>query len=224
MSVTKKIEKNIEKRKKPVVTLSETSDEEYMKGTPNRAEVANYVASVMENFYVPMISNQVQLSMMVLQAVLLEKEVCTGDDIKRITQSFTKEHIYREQVLKSKHAITKFLESQSNLKVDSDDLDYRLSAIYKCLNEKTYGMSDKSRLAIQSLIQKAHDAMSTPEELRKIAIDGLKLRTELEKDGFVFDVSDKKDDVDALFESAVLHVLTELGIEVTSQPTLPVAE
>lgn len=218
MSVSKKLEKKIEKRKQPVVTQS-SSDNDYMKGVPNRIEVANYVASVMENFYLPLISNQVQLSTMILQAVLLEKDICSGEDIKRITKSFTQEHLYREQVLKNKNSITKFLESQSNLKRDSAEgsLDYRLSAIYKCLNEQTYELSDKHRLAIQSITQKAHDTLSDAGDLKELVKNALKLRTELEQDGILFDVSDKQDDINALFGSAVLHVLTELIMSYSSQ-------
>ena len=87
MSITKKILENKEKNN----GLS-AEDNAYMKSKPTRLEVANYVNSLMEQHYMPLITNYIQMSSMVLQAILLRKGICTGDEIKEITEEFVKEN------------------------------------------------------------------------------------------------------------------------------------
>lgn len=63
-------------------------DERYMMGRPNRMEVANYVNALLENQYLPQIQGQVSLGFMVIQAILIEKGICTGEDIEKMTHQF----------------------------------------------------------------------------------------------------------------------------------------
>lgn len=82
-------------------------EKEYLSQNPNRLEVANYVNSLLEHQYVPMIMSHIQLSSMVLQAILIEKKVCTGEEIEAISKQFVEEQMKRakeemEKVEKSK--------------------------------------------------------------------------------------------------------------------------
>ena len=63
-------------------------DEQYMRGRPNRMEVANYVNALLEDKYMPMIQGQTSLGFMVIQAILIEKGICTVDEIEEITKKF----------------------------------------------------------------------------------------------------------------------------------------
>lgn len=63
-------------------------DEQYMRGRPNRMEVANYVNALLEDKYMPMIQGQTSLGFMVIQAILIEKGICTSEEIEEITKKF----------------------------------------------------------------------------------------------------------------------------------------
>ena len=66
-------------------------DEAYFKGRPTRMEVANYVNGLMEKEYIPSLVNSLNglnLGLMVLQAILIEKGICTGEEIEDITKEF----------------------------------------------------------------------------------------------------------------------------------------
>ena len=63
-------------------------DEQYMRGRPNRMEVANYVNALLEDKYMPMIQGQTSLGFMVIQAILIEKGICAGEEIEEITKKF----------------------------------------------------------------------------------------------------------------------------------------
>lgn len=63
-------------------------DEQYMRGRPNRMEVANYVNALLEDKYMPMIQGQTSLGFMVIQAILIEKGICTGEEIEEIIKKF----------------------------------------------------------------------------------------------------------------------------------------
>ena len=76
------------------------SDERYMSGHPTRAEVGNYVNALMEDHYMPRIQGLIQMSSMVLQAILLKKGICTGDELKEITEEFIKEQKRRNDAMK----------------------------------------------------------------------------------------------------------------------------
>ena len=101
MSITKKITENA--KTKMAEGFISPEDKRYMEGKPNRIEVANYVNSLIENHYMPTITNYIQMSSMVLQAILIEKGVCTGEEIKEITEKFVEENQKRirdKQVLR----------------------------------------------------------------------------------------------------------------------------
>lgn len=70
-------------------------DEKYLQGKPNRMEVANYVNGLMEEHYMPDIMNNfsnthqaMQLGFMTIQAILIQKGICTEDEIKSMTEEF----------------------------------------------------------------------------------------------------------------------------------------
>lgn len=90
-------------------------DEKWLKQCPSRLEVANYVNSLMEFHYMPVITNHIQMSAMVLQAILIDKGVCTGEDIKEITEKFVSEQQRRAAI----DAIEKGLVSKLNRAVTS---------------------------------------------------------------------------------------------------------
>lgn len=76
-----------EKQKK----AQQKADEQYMMGKPNRMEVANYVNALLEEHYIPSIlerENSFRLGLMVVQSILIKKGICTGDEIKEITEEF----------------------------------------------------------------------------------------------------------------------------------------
>lgn len=79
--------------KKTPEQIQQEENERYMAGKPSRLEVSNYVNAMLEKNYMPLIvslTNQVKLSTMVLQGVLIDKGVCTGEEIKEITEEFQK--------------------------------------------------------------------------------------------------------------------------------------
>lgn len=85
-----------EKQKKQEAKQRE-QDEGFMKGRPNRMEVANYVNALLTEKYMPEITNMIgqvqqstQLGFMTLQAILIKKGICTGDEIKQFTEEFLK--------------------------------------------------------------------------------------------------------------------------------------
>lgn len=78
--------------------IQERQNEEYLKGKPTRAEVANYCNALLEEKYMPEIMNHIsrtqqamQLGFMTLQAILIKKGICTGEEIEEITQEFIKQ-------------------------------------------------------------------------------------------------------------------------------------
>lgn len=66
-------------------------DEAYLRGTPSRMEVANYVTSIIEQHYIPSVQKGFQLGIMVMQAILIKKGICTGEEIQEFTKSFIEE-------------------------------------------------------------------------------------------------------------------------------------
>lgn len=66
-------------------------DEKYMQGRPNRMEVANYVNALMEEHYVPAINAQMQLGLMVIQSIIIEKGICTGEELQQRTEEFIRQ-------------------------------------------------------------------------------------------------------------------------------------
>ena len=104
MKISKKIaEKAVNKRMEDFLS---PEDNKYMHSKPTRIEVANYINALMDNHYMPLINNNIQMSMMVLQAIMLKKGICTGDEIKEITEQFVEENHRRmktSQALKDLH-------------------------------------------------------------------------------------------------------------------------
>ena len=70
-------------------------NEDFLKGRPNRMEVANYINSLWESVYFPKIEQQfnasqqlMQIGLMVVQSILIKNNLCTEDEIKSITEEF----------------------------------------------------------------------------------------------------------------------------------------
>ena len=97
----------LEEKQKKLEQRQAEENENYMKGRPSRVEVANYVNSILEQKFVPAImaeinnyQKSVQLGFMALQAILINKGVCTGEEIEEVTKQFIKQHedALKEQV------------------------------------------------------------------------------------------------------------------------------
>ena len=87
--------------KKASKTMKGKSDERYMNGHPTRLEVANYVNALMEEKYVPMFQSMIQMSAMVIQGILIEKSICTGEELETITKQFMEEQEKRMAATKT---------------------------------------------------------------------------------------------------------------------------
>lgn len=77
-------------------------DEQYMRGRPNRMEVANYVNALMEQKYIPQLQEQTSMGFMVIQALLIEKGICTGEEIEQMTKEFIKQKQAKAQQTQEK--------------------------------------------------------------------------------------------------------------------------
>lgn len=136
MTLSKKVSENVTKKISEGFISPE--DKKYMEGKPNRIEIANYVNSLMENHYMPMITNYIQISSMVIQAILLEKGICTGDEIKKITEKFVEENKYRSKLMQTYNKV-----KTSDIKL-TDELINNLELLIKDLEEgnwKAEGLS-----------------------------------------------------------------------------------
>lgn len=98
-------------------------DEAFMRGTPNRMEVASYVNALLEEHYLPEIQKMIaqvqqstQLGFMTLQAILINKKICSGEEIQQITQEFIRvqkdelEKKLKEQTEKAKSELESTLD------------------------------------------------------------------------------------------------------------------
>lgn len=72
-------------------------DKAYLHGTPSRAEVANYVTSIIEQHYIPGLQAGFRLGLMVLQAILIKKGICTGEEVQEFTKKFVEEAVAKEK-------------------------------------------------------------------------------------------------------------------------------
>lgn len=70
-------------------------DERFLQGRPNRMEVAQYVNGLLEDKYMPEIQQTnyniqqaMTLGFMVLQSILIEKGIATGEEIEARTKEF----------------------------------------------------------------------------------------------------------------------------------------
>ena len=77
--------------------LKEKLEEKFFQENPNRMEVANYVNGLLEEKYFPQFNNSLlsiqqamTLGFMTLQAILVNKGICTEEEIKEFTQEFIK--------------------------------------------------------------------------------------------------------------------------------------
>lgn len=77
-------------------------DEQYMRGRPNRMEVANYVNALLEQKYIPQLQEQTSMGFMVIQALLIEKGICTGEEIEQMTKEFIKQKQAKAQQTQEK--------------------------------------------------------------------------------------------------------------------------
>ena len=87
--MSKKIQKNV---KATATEGLSAKDKKWLEEHPNRGEVIAYVTNLWEHQQLPAVTSLIQMSSMVLQAILIDKGVCTGDEIKDITEKFIAEH------------------------------------------------------------------------------------------------------------------------------------
>lgn len=95
-----------EERKQKAEQKQRAQDEQYMQGRPTRLEVCNYVNSLLEEKYTPVIQSMIsqtaqsaQISIMVMQSILIQKGLTTGDELKDLTEAFMKR--YSEELKKA---------------------------------------------------------------------------------------------------------------------------
>ena len=210
------------KTKKPKVSLQ--SDGEYMLQTPTRGEVAGYIQSIMDGYYMPLIASQIQLSSVILQGILLEKGLCTSEEMKEIAANFIQEHKLREISIKDQSKVTPFLMREAKLEVQEikpeDSLAIRLQALEKLLSSETdYKIPDDCKTDLYDLIKSSlltynelqnKDSKITDGDLKQISLRSLELRNKLMKSGFKIEFDEKSKDNVLLVQSAILHVLVEL--------------
>lgn len=141
LSTTKKTQKNI-KAKQPGETIS-PENEKWLKERPTRLEVGNYVNALMERHYMPVITNYIQMSSMVLQAILIEKGVCTGDEIKNITEKFVSEQ-----------------QRRMAMETAEDGLISRVSRAAERISEGKWDISaEDEKMALKSALDRVHDIL-----------------------------------------------------------------
>lgn len=114
------------------------ADERYMNGTPTRLEVANYVNALIEEHYMPHIQGLIQMSSMVLQGILIKKNVCTGDELKEITEEFVEEQKRRTA------AMEKIKSGELLKEVMTDEYVETLQAHYKDVSKGVYSIQDSN--------------------------------------------------------------------------------
>lgn len=123
--------------KKAAKSLKGKADERYMNGTPTRLEVANYVNALMEEKYMPMFQSMVQMSAMVIQGILIEKSICTGEELEEITKQFMEEQ-------EKRMAATKTINSTALLKeVLTQDYIDNLKTHLEDIKSNKIGFEDK---------------------------------------------------------------------------------
>lgn len=77
--------------KKSPEQIQKEKNEIYLRGKPSRMEVSSYVNNLLENKYMPMISenvNALKLGNMVLQSILIQKGICTKEEIENMVKQF----------------------------------------------------------------------------------------------------------------------------------------
>lgn len=212
------------KSKKPKISLSSTED--YMNQTPSRGEVAGYVQSIMDGYYMPLISSQIQLSSVILQGILLEKGLCTSEEMKEIAANFIREHKLREISIKDQSKVTSFLVKESQLDVPEESIKSetslytRLQAVEKLLvSETDYKIPDDCKADLYDLIKSSLLMMDnvqsdnpkiTDDDLKQVSLRALELRNKLLKAGYKIEFDENSKDNVLLVQSAILHVLVEL--------------
>lgn len=95
-----------EERKQKAEQKQRAQDEQYMQGRPTRLEVCNYVNALLEDKYTPAIQSTIaqtaqaaQISVMVMQSILIQKGLTTGDELKELTEVFMER--YSEELKKA---------------------------------------------------------------------------------------------------------------------------
>lgn len=83
---------------------SEEEINQFMQGNPTRLEVANYVNALLETKYMTVIQEQLnalKLGNMVTQALMIQKGVCSGEEIEdmitHLSESFKEDKENKEQ-------------------------------------------------------------------------------------------------------------------------------
>lgn len=80
--------------------VKEKQDENYLNGKPTRLETMNYVNNLLDKKYIPMLTQNLdatRLALMVLQGILIDKGVCTGEDIQKASEAFIEAHRKKEE-------------------------------------------------------------------------------------------------------------------------------
>ena len=150
MSVSKKAAKNIKLKQPTIPTPGDALSEENKKWLgeyPTRMEVANYVNALFERHYMPVITNYIQMSSMVLQAILIDKGICTGDEIKIITEKFVSEQQRRAAIDAMENGLVSKL---------SKVINYLESGMWT-VQSNSEGDSEKSGLL--EVLKRAHDTL-----------------------------------------------------------------
>ena len=141
MSTTKKIQKNIKAKQSGDAISPE--NKKWLSEHPTRLEVGNYVNALMERHYMPVITNYIQMSSMVLQAILIEKGVCTGDEIKNITEKFVSEQ-----------------QRRMAMETAEDGLISRVSRASHQISEGKWDIStEDEKMALKSVLDRVHDIL-----------------------------------------------------------------
>lgn len=135
MSIAKKIQKNIKTKQQQ----DDIDTEKWVDEHPTRGEVSNYINALWERHYLPTITNYIQMSSMVLQAILIEKGICTGDEIKDITEKFVSEQ-----------------QRRLAMETAENGLIGRLSKAIAYLNEGKWEVNEKTALSSALNVAKQH--------------------------------------------------------------------
>ena len=102
-------------------------DAKFLRQHPTRAEMSNYINGVLTDKYIPAIAESMykveqssRLGIMSLQAILVNKGICTGDELQQATQAIIKaaEDDSKEQ---SQKADTKHGPKSDQDKTESDE-------------------------------------------------------------------------------------------------------
>ena len=157
-----------------------SEDERYMKEKPSRYEVASYVNSLMEKHYLPLVTNYIQMSSMVIQAILLEKGICTGEEIKKMTEQFVAE---QQKRIEEQQREQKEIENMEN------GLVGELYDLHKCISMEKWKFTDskdksdfelKLLKLINTLVAVNKKSEVTEEKLQEVLTDTESMKSKID--------------------------------------------